>query len=149
MVLAQLAFIPPIKVNLIFKYIRYLTSAEPHPATFPLDICSLSTIFLLLPFLMSDTLCHLSQPYRERSQAAKTEHSSHFHLQWWWADHDQLFIIAHSVWHCDDTVRHCLDSYEKVLFIKVTSHLVEHAYNIKTIHFYVASSLISLHCCQN
>lgn len=44
--------------------------------TFPPDNCSLSAICLRLPSLMSGTLCHLSQPCRERSQAAKSDDST-------------------------------------------------------------------------
>lgn len=65
MILARLTVVPPIKANLTFKCSHYLTLPEPHPATFPLDVCSLSEICLLLPFLMSGTLCHLLEPRKQ------------------------------------------------------------------------------------
>lgn len=55
----RLTFVPPRKANLTFKRSHYLTLSQPQlAAAFPLDVCSLFEICLILPLLMSAALCH-------------------------------------------------------------------------------------------
>lgn len=79
----RLTFVPPKKANLTFKRSHYLTSSQPRPAAaFPLGVSSLFEICLILPLLMSATLCH---PLEQRKWPEKWwQQSSRFHLQWWW-----------------------------------------------------------------
>lgn len=130
----RLTFVPPKKANLTFKRSHYLTSSQPRPAAaFPLDVCSLFEICLILPLLMSAALCH---PLELREWPEKWwQPSSRFHLQWWWDHRHPLFITAHSAWHSDDTVGCCSDSEENCLFIKVTALLEE----VPSFVFYIFS----------
>lgn len=99
--------------------------------TFPPDNCSLSAICLRLPSLMSGTLCHLSQPCRERSKQPKV-----MTAQFTFSPAVMMSRprpIIHCCWLHPDTEEHGLDL--KVILTAVTSHLVnfnELTSNIKT-----------------